>query len=173
GDRIERIAVRFRCDGMLTGSWPVRARVRDLLVGAFDALATGDSGRLAACLAPTFVMVPSGRDRATLLLHGGARETFEVLSIEDVTAVGDVATAWLTARWTVGEPGTRVRLEGWPVRVQIDRGTRQLLSITPAGDVDRGSVEDGVYRHERLDVALRPVPGVDLRRGDGALTELQ
>jgi hypothetical protein len=185
GERSMPTEIRFRRDGPLTDVWPLREQVEATVGAFFGALARSDGAELETLLAREFRELPQDRDRATFLravaerVHG-LGETFAAPRLLDAVAVGPVVTAWLQIDWqVVGRDGEIASLPAWPVALQLARrgtaGAYQVLSLAPAGVVDRGEIEGGVYRHAglRVEVDVRGRHDVALRRAHGHMTELQ
>jgi hypothetical protein len=177
--RTEPVVVWFRRDGLLTRRPPSWERVEEFVSRLLDALHGDDHRALDSLLHPSYLEQPGGiaKLHRTGQMPVPGAQRYTDWRISDITSVGPVVTAELVASWeTTGLDGNGLRVDEWPLRVQLLRqgDAYSVLRLAPRSQADTGSLgEDGVYRHAALKVRLTPAENTALIRTQDELPELQ
>ncbi len=182
GRRAMPAEVRFRRDGAMTEDWPAEQELDSRRRELFAALAGfGGSAPVGDLLDPSFLLAPCALDvdgvRHSALAQGFMRDFAEErIRIVDYGAVGPVVTVDLEATWAARVGRMPREVQGWALRLQLLRGNDQYraLRLSLRGRPDLGRLaDDGCYRHDDLNVEVRPLKKGTLTRTHDELVELQ
>jgi hypothetical protein len=169
------LLVQFRRDGALTTRLSAVAPAAAVVKSFLAAMGANNRGRLATMLTADFHYQRRCLDRDTFLRRVQTLPHYRDVHVEDVITVGGVVIVEMTATKHSRGEVAKERIPNWPLRVVLLRQADSLrvLQMMPRTRVDLGVLQDGVYRHAKMKVDLRPPAHVRIHRTTHALTELQ
>ena len=177
--------IRFRVDGALTDRWPSFQSGSEALRTMCESFGAALSAeRFARLFEDDFTLLPHGLGRSGMTSPSSApRDRFEVLRVDDVTAVGQVIGVRARVRWRAPAPAWRgsssdaleTVADDWPVVAFFRRHDDGLRAIWfgPEPQSDRGSFTRGRYRYEPMDFSIEVPSGITLVRDRGQAAEVQ
>ncbi len=131
-----------------------------------------------------FLLLPHGIGRRALTSATAAtRDRFDLLAVDDVTAVGPIVAVRARVRWSAPTPpwrspvtsATDVVVDDWPVVAFFRRHEVGLRAIWfgPEPQSDRGTLLRDRYRYEPMDLSIDVPPSVSVMRDRGQAAEVQ
>lgn len=177
--------VRFRVDGALADEWPTFRSGSDamrMLCETIGGVVAED--RFARVFDDDFLLLPHGIGRRALTSATAAtRDRFDLLAVDDVTAVGPIVAVRARVRWSAPTPpwrspvtsATDVVVDDWPVVAFFRRHEVGLRAIWfgPEPQSDRGTLLRDRYRYEPMDLSIDVPPSVSVMRDRGQAAEVQ